>query len=336
MTNHTTPSPGSERRIPVVVHVDAPPGRDMRIVEETLAPIGARLVPVDPRTEDDLIAACRDADALMVSSSKITRRVIEALERAKVIVRTGVGYDVIDLPAATERGIAVCNIPDYCTEEVANHALALLLAVNRRLMQLDAVIRSGGWRGGPVGAVGPLYGQTAGIIGYGRIGRAMAARCRALGMRVIAADPYTGPPDDGDRIVPLDELLAEADFVSVHCLLNEETYHLIDEAALRRMKPSAILVNTARGPIVDQEALARALREGWIAGAGVDVLEQEPPAGELALRSLPNVVLTPHVAFYSDLSDPRLRRRATEEVVAALSGRRPPGILNPEVWKDEG
>jgi D-3-phosphoglycerate dehydrogenase len=254
-----------------VVHTAAGFVRDWQLEREALAAIGARFEPVTAESEDELIAACRTADAIIVVRERFTRRVIEALERARVIVRSGVGYDVIDVPAATERGIAVCTIPDYCTQEVANHALALLLAVNRRLRELDAAVRAGRWRGGDLPSIGPLYGQTVGIVGYGRIGRAMAARCRALGLRVLAADPYTGPPDADDRIVPLDELLAEADYVSIHCLLNEETRGLIDERALRRMKPTAILVNTARGPIVDQRALTRALREGWIAGAGLDV-----------------------------------------------------------------
>ena len=318
----------------LVVHTDAPLAGDWTIETEVLNTIGARFVPTRAATEDELIANARDADALIVIAARITRRVIEALTKARVIVRTGVGYDTIDIPAAAERGIAVCNIPDYCTDEVANHALALLLAVNRRLLQQDAHVRAGGWRGGPLAPMGSLYGETVGIVGYGRIGRAMAARCRVLGLRVLAADPYAGPPAADDQIVPLDELLAAADYVSIHCLLNEETYGLIGEAALRRMKPTAILVNTARGPIVDQRALTRALREGWIAGAGLDVLEQEPPVPDEPLPSLPNVLVTPHTAYYSDASSLRLKQRVAQEVVCALSGRRPPGLLNPEVWRE--
>ncbi len=325
--------PDDRNPTPIVVHTDAAPNGDWLVETEALAAIGARFVPTRAANEDELIANARDADALVVTAARITRRVIASLRRAKLIVRTGVGYDVIDVPAATEHGIAVSNIPDYCTEEVANHALALLLAVNRRLLQLDALVRSGGWRGATLAPMGALYGQTAGIIGYGRIGRAMARRCRALGMRVLAADPYAGPPDGDDRIVLLDELLVEADYISIHCLLNEETQGLIGEAALRCMKPTAILVNTARGPIVDQRALVQALTEGWIAGAGIDVQEQEPPPSDEPLRKLPNVVLTPHAAYYSDESAVRLKHRVAEEVIAALTGRRPPHILNPEVWR---
>ncbi|MFN8557328.1 MAG: NAD(P)-dependent oxidoreductase, partial [Dehalococcoidia bacterium] len=190
-----------------VIHSDAAPTADWGIETAALAAIGARFVPTLAADEDELIANLRDADAIVVGLARITRRVIAALTRAKVIVRYGVGYDSVDIVAATERGIGVCNVPDYCTEEVANHALALLLAVNRRLAEWDTLVRTGGWRGGAPPPVGPLYGQTAGIVGYGRIGRAMAARCRALGMRVIAADPYAGPPDADDRIVPLAELV---------------------------------------------------------------------------------------------------------------------------------
>lgn len=318
----------------LVVHTDAAPGADWRIETDALAAAGARFVPPRAASEDELIANVRDADALVVGLARVSRRVIGALTRAKVIVRYGVGYDTVDIPAATERGIAVCNIPDYCTEEVANHALALLLAANRRIVQQDAHVRGGGWRGGPLAPMGSLYGETAGIVGYGRIGRAMAARCRALGMRVLAADPYAGPPDADDRLVPLDELLAAADYVSVHCLLNDETLGLIGEAALRRMKPTAILVNTARGPIVDQRALTRALAEGWIAGAGLDVLEQEPPASDEPLRKLPNVVLTPHTAYFTDASSLRLKQRVAEEVICALTGRRPPHLLNRGAWRE--
>lgn len=323
---------GADRYL--VVHTDAAPTADWSIETEALRAIGARFVPARAANEDELIANVRDADALVVGLANVTRRVIEELARARVIVRYGVGYDSVDIAAATERGIAVCNIPDYCTEEVANHALALLLAVNRRILQQDAHVRAGGWRGGALAPVGSLYGETAGIVGYGRIGRAMAARCRALGMRVLAADPYAGPADADDRIVPLDELVAEADYLSIHCLLNEETRGLIDESALRRMKPTAILVNTARGPIVDQRALTRALTEGWILGAGLDTLEQEPPASDEPLRKLPNVVLTPHTAYYTDASSLRLKQRVAEEVTAALAGQRPPHILNPQVLRD--
>ena len=298
-----------------------------------LKAIGATLVKADPKTEDELIAVGHDADALIVLGEQITPRVIEHLDKAKIIVRSGVGYDVINVPAATARGIAVCYVPDYCTEEVANHALALLLAVNRKVVTLNELVRSGSWRGASLAPMGSLYGETAGIVGYGRIGRAMAHRCRALGMKVIVADPYVTQTDADDELVPLDKLVEQADYISVHCLLNDETRSLINEERLRRMKPTAIVVNTARGPIVHQPSIIKAVQEGWIAGAGLDVQENEPPKAGEALLSLPNVVLTPHSAYYTDASAVRLRQRVVQEVIDVLSGVRPRGLLNTEIWE---
>lgn len=317
----------------VVVHTDAAPNGDWTIETQDLQAAGARFVPTRSASEDELAANVRDADAVVVGLAQVTPKVIEAMTRARVIVRYGVGYDSVNIPAATARGIPVCNVPDYCTDEVANHALALLLAVNRRIIQLDAHVKGGGWRGGALAPMGCLTGETAGIVGYGRIGRAMAARCRALGMQVIAADPYAGPPDANDRIVPIDELVTTADYISIHCLLNDDTRALINEDRLRRMKPTALLINTARGPIVDQRAVTKALSENWIAGAGLDTLELEPPVDDEPLRGLANVILTPHTAFFSDPSSLRLKHRVAEAVIEALQGRRPPHMLNPEVWK---
>ena len=313
----------------LVVHTDAAPHADYSTETERLAAIGARFVPTRAANEDELIANTRAADALCVTSARITRRVIEHLERCRVIVRYGVGFDVVDVDAATEHGIMVCTMPDFCTEEVANHALMLLLACNRRLITLHQKLREGAWGRPELREIGPLYGETLGIVGYGRIGRALARRGRVLGMRIIAADPYTTePPEADDRILPLDEVLAQADYVSVHTPLNAETRGLINERALRLMRPHAYLINTSRGPVVDQAALIRALGEGWIAGAGLDVMEQEPPGPDDPLLALPNVVLTPHAAFYSEASIQRQHERAAENVICALTGICPPGLLN--------
>jgi D-3-phosphoglycerate dehydrogenase len=313
----------------LVVHTDAAPHADFSIETERLAAIGARFVPTRAANEDELIANTRAADALCVTSARITRRVIEHLERCRVIVRYGVGFDVVDVDAATEHGIMVCTMPDFCTEEVANHALMLLLACNRRLITLHEKLREGNWGRPALRQIGPLYGETLGIVGYGRIGRAMARRGRVLGMRIIAADPYTTePPEADDRILPLDDVLAQADYLSVHTPLNAETRGLINERALRLMRPHAYLINTSRGPVVDQAALIRALREGWIAGAGLDVMEHEPPSPDDPLLALPNVVLTPHAAFYSEASIQRQHERAAENVICALTGVCPPGLLN--------
>lgn len=319
----------------LVVHTDAAPHADYSIETERLAAIGARFLPTQAANEDELIANTRAADALCVTSARITRRVIEHLERCRVIVRYGVGFDVVDVEAATERGIMVCTMPDFCTEEVANHALLLLLACNRRLIPLHDKLRTGVWGRAELRQIGPLYGETLGIVGYGRIGRAMARRGRALGMRVVAADPYTkDPPEGDDRILPLDQVLAQADYVSLHTPLNTETRGLIGARELRLMRPHAYLINTSRGPVVDQAALVTALREGWIAGAGLDVLEMEPPQPDDPLLSLPNVVLTPHAAYYSEASVQRQHERAAENVICALTGVCPPGLLNTSVWSE--
>ena len=311
--------------------------RDYSACQAALASVPAQLEPLSfTRQEDDIIERARDADALIVSSSPITRRVMSALKRLKVVVRTGVGYDVIDVPAATDLGIIVVNIPDLWTREVANHALSLLLAWNRRIPTLYNEVKAGVWQSQASGPVGALHGETVGIIGFGNIGRAFARRVAALETHVIAYDPYV---DDAqfvalgvERVFSLGELAARSDYVSVHCLLNAEPRHLIDEAFLRQMKPTACLINTSRGPVVDEQALIRALRERWIAGAALDVQEREPPAPDNPLSRLENVILTPHAAYYSAAAVAQVPQRCGEEVARALAGQRPLHVVNPEVY----
>jgi D-3-phosphoglycerate dehydrogenase len=317
-----------------VVHTDARDPAEYPVERDLLAAFGAELVATNAQDEEGLIAATRDADAILVVRAQLTRRVIENLRRCRLILRKGVGYDTIDVAAATEHGIPVCTLPDIWTDEVANHTLALLLGCNRRLLTLDRAMRSGGWRSFSQTHTGQLRGETLGIIGLGRIGSAVARRVLPFGMEVIAYDPYIAepPPDTGARLVPaLEALLSASDYVSVHTPLAPDTFHLIGEAQLRQMKPTAYLINTARGPIIDEAALVRALREGWIAGAGIDAFEQEPPAPSDPLLTLDNVILTPHNAFYSDPAVARMHRRSAEEVIEALSGRWPSGLLNTEL-----
>ena len=244
------------------------------------------------------------------------------------------GVDVIDVEAATELGIAVVCVPDLWIREVANHAMALLLACNRRLLLLDSAVRSGDWLPIIPPPVGSIHGETLGIVGLGRIGRALASRATAFELRVIAYDPFL-PPDAfeqaGVEAVSFDELLRRSDYVSVHSPKPEDTTHLFDEGALRRMKPTAYLVNTSRGPIVDQAALARALREGWIAGAALDVLRSEPPPSDEPLLKMDNVILTPHTSYYSDAAVRELPVRCGQEVARVLTGRMPLNLFNPEV-----
>ncbi|MGH7386024.1 MAG: C-terminal binding protein [Candidatus Rokuibacteriota bacterium] len=285
---------------------------------------------------DEVIARTRDADALIISSSPVTRRVLEALEGLKAVMRTGVGYDVIDVAAATALGVVVINVPDVWIREVANHALALLLAWNRKIVTLDREVRSGAWSSRVPGAVtGSLHGETVGIVGLGNIGSAFARRVAALETRVIACDPYV---DDarfralGVERVTREELAARSDYVSVHTLLNVETRGLIDDAFLRGMKPTACLINTSRGPVVDEGALARALQDGRLAGAALDVFEEEPLGADSPLRRMDNVILTPHAAYFSSPALAQVPGRCGEEIARALTKERPLHVVNPEVY----
>src|SRR5712691_8818452 len=286
--------------------------------------------------EAEVIERTHDADGLIVSASPITRQVMSALKNLKVVVRTGVGYDVIDVPAATELGVVVVNIPDLWIREVANHALALLLAWNRKIVTLDKEVRSGVWNSRVPGpTTGSLHGETVGIVGLGNIGSAFARRVAAFETHVIACDPYV---DDahfarlGVERVSLDALAARSDYVSVHTLLNDETRHLIGEAFFRRMKPTAILINTSRGPVVDEKALTRALQDKRLAGAALDVWEQEPVAADNPLLKMDNVIATPHAAYFSTPAVAQVPRRCGEEIARVLTGQRPLNVVNPEIY----
>jgi D-3-phosphoglycerate dehydrogenase len=311
--------------------------RDYADCQAALAPVPARMTALPfIGTEDEMIAKTRDADALVTSASPVTRGVMSALEGLKVVARTGVGYDVIDVPAATELGVIVVNIPDIWVREVANHALALLLAWNRKIVALDRQVHAGVWSAGVPGErTGSLHGETVGIVGLGNIGSAFARRVAALETKVIACDPYV---DDarfaalGVERVTLEALAERSDYVSVHTLLNAETHHLIGEAFFRRMKPTAILINTSRGPVVDEVALAQALRDKRLAGAALDVWEQEPVAADNPLIKMDNVIATPHAAYFSSPAVAQVPRRCGEEVARVLTGQRPLNVVNPEVY----
>jgi D-3-phosphoglycerate dehydrogenase len=311
--------------------------RDFADCQAALAEVPARVTSLPfLGTEDEMIARTRDADALVTSSSTVTRGVMGALEGLKVVARTGVGYDVIDVRAATQLGVVVVNIPDIWVREVANHALALLLAWNRKIITLDRQVHAGVWSAGVPGErTGALHGETVGIVGLGNIGSAFARRVAAFETKVIAHDPYV---DDarfaalGVERVSLEALAERADYVSVHTLLNEGTRHLIGEAFFRRMKPTAILINTSRGPVVDEAALAKALAEKRLAGAALDVWEQEPIAADNPLLRMDNVIATPHAAYFSTAAVAQVPRRCREELARALTGRRPLNVVNPEVY----
>lgn len=283
------------------------------------------------RTEAEVADACRDAVGLLVQYAPITRAVLAALPRCRVVVRYGVGTDTVDVDAATDLGVAVCNVPDYGVEEVSDHALALLLALGRRVVTLDRAVRGGDWSLASSPDIRRLRGRVLGLVGLGRIGRAVARKALALGFEVVAHDPVVAEPPAGVRQVGLDELLAGSDFVSLHAPLVPATRHLIDDAALRRMRPGAFLVNTARGGLVDTDALARALADGRLAGAGIDVLETEPIAPGHPLLEQPNCLLTPHAGWFSQDAFAELKAKAAQEAVAVVSGAAPRYCLNPRV-----
>ncbi|MHB8909933.1 MAG: phosphoglycerate dehydrogenase [Syntrophales bacterium] len=284
-----------------------------------------------PRSEDELIELLRGVDGVIVSSDPFTARVLEASPQLKVISRTGVGYDAIDLKAATARGIIVCNTPGVNRHAVAEWTFALMLSCSRKLKENQAEVRSGGWtRHEGI----DLAGKTLGIVGLGTIGKEVAQRANAFEMRILACDVIRDTQfAEAHHVVfvPLDELLRESDFVSLHTFLNDKTRHLINAERLSLMKPTAFLVNTARGGIIDTEALVRALTEKKIAGAALDVYEGEPLRADSPLRAMDNVTLSPHVGGVTTDARQLSGTNAAENLICGLKGERPPGILNPEV-----
>jgi D-3-phosphoglycerate dehydrogenase / 2-oxoglutarate reductase len=296
------------------------------------------------RTEEDLIALLHDADGAQVGTMPLTsRHVLESCPKLKVVSRMGVGVDSIDLEAATELGVLACNVPGVNTAEVADHAVAMLLALTRRMVDTVRTTREGAWSSDGrltvnyMQTVRRIAGHTVGIIGFGNIGRAFAMRIRGFGpSQIIACDPYveqTTADLYGVKLVGRDELLQSADYISVHTSLTNETRHIIDEAALKLMKPTALLVNTSRGPVVDGSALAAALETGGIEAAALDVTEVEPLDSQDPLLSLPNIIVTPHLAGFSPTFLEECPIRQAENIILALTGKPPHGLANPEVIK---
>jgi D-3-phosphoglycerate dehydrogenase len=303
---------------------------------EALAPIDAEIFEIPAGSEEDFVAAARQADALYAKGRPITKRMIDGLERCKIIALGSVGVDSVDVAAATERGIPVTNCPDTFIEEVADHAMTLILATHRRLIVQDRLVREGRWaEGRPMLSQFPrLRGMTLGLIAFGHVARAVAERAKPFGLHVIAYDPYIEEivmVERGVEPVSLPELLARADIVSMHSPATDSANRMIREEHLRQMKKSAIYVSTGRGPTTDEAALIKALDEGWIAGAGLDVLEKEPPGGNNPLLKMDKVVLTAHVASATARFDPARRRRVGLELSLVLSGKWPMSCVNPAV-----
>lgn len=295
-------------------------------VEKVLRPLGARLSLSASSAASDILAVARDADALLVCYAKLPGDLIRELTRCKVIGRTGLGVDNIDLAAARERKITVTYVPDYCMDEVSDHAMALLLALARKVPYANSLVQSGRWEMAAVAPIHRLKGRTLGLVGFGNIPRALAPKAKAFGLRVLAYDPFVARDvfaSLGVDGVSLDELLASSDFVSVHAPLTPQTRGLIDASALAKMKPGALIINTARGPLVDEKALIAALDSGRLGGAALDVLETEPPPKDSPLTGRPNLVLTPHTAFYSVEALEELQAKCATDVARVLSGQPP-------------
>jgi D-3-phosphoglycerate dehydrogenase len=313
--------------------------------DELLTKLGAEVEKIFCATEEELISACSEADAAIALGIRITPgyifslKVIENLNKCRLIALTGIGYDNVDISAATEKGICVANVPYYCLEEVSDHAMALILACARKFYQLLPDIKSGKWstQADYLSALKPLHrlsGQTLGLIGFGNIARTLVPKARAFGFRIIAYAPHVPSilfETFKVESVGLDQLLGESDFVSMHTTLTSGNKHVMGLPQFKKMKPTAYFINTARGELVDERALYTALSEGLIAGAGLDVLESEPPGLDNPLLKLSNVLITGHFAYYSEESREELFRWPWEEVARVLQGEWPQGLVNPQV-----
>lgn len=323
-----------EQNLPLVVHIDAKES-SLELERVALSGIDCEIVSIAISSEGEIIEAVKNATVILNDHSPVTQAMIDQLTNCKLIIRYGHGYDTVDVDACTEAGIIVTNIAGSTSEEVSNHALALLMASARELKRMDLATTSGRW--GEVysrSILKHIYGETVGIVGFGWIGRAMARKCKALGMRVLVNDPYVGEHlaiEYGVEFVSKSDLLEHSDYVTLHVPHLGNTHHYIDADALDRMKTSSYLINTSRGPVVDEQALISAMKSNKIAGAGIDVFEQEPLSVDNPLLNMENVICTPHVAGSSKIGWEIIRRRAGEEAARVLRGERPHIVVNPEV-----
>jgi D-3-phosphoglycerate dehydrogenase len=310
---------------------------DNDIERAILELVGAEIVALQAKSEDDLLPHMGDCDAVMNQYERVGAKAIAAMKRCKVIARYGIGVDIVDVEAATARGILVTNVRDYCTEEVADHAIALWLALTRKLIQYDRATHQGIWHWKAARPVPRLRGRTMGIVSFGHIGQAIAERAHAFGVSIVVYDPYLSADfvkGKGAEQVSKDALLERADAIMMQVPMTKETRHFLGPEELTRVKPGVIIVNTGRGPTVDNKALYDALVSGRVAGAGLDDPEEEPAKRKHwdpkhnPLFSLPNVIVTPHVAYYSEESIRLARETAASEVARVLTGERPKNPVN--------
>ena len=302
-----------------------------------LEPVNAELVLADCSTEQEVAEACKDADGVITRMAPVGGEAIEMMANCRIISRYGVGVDNVDVAAATAKCIIVANVRGYCNEDVSDHALALLLSCVRKTVRRDKQVRAGAW---DIAAADPIWrvaGKTLGLVGFGAIAQTLHRKLGGFALgAVLAFDPYVSSEDMGKarvRKVELDELLKESDYICLHAPLTDETHHIIGREQFAMMKPTAILVNTSRGPLVDPDALYDALKNGQINSAGIDVYEPEPPHSDCKLFGLDNVVLTDHAGWYSQESQLTLQQITARNVALVLAGKPPLFCVNPEVLK---
>ncbi len=307
---------------------------DLSIEHGIFTPLGINFTGAQCKSEDDVLRVAEDADAIITGYGPLSKKVINSLQRCKIISMNGAGYDNVDVEAATDAGILLVNCPAYCFEEVADHTMAMILSCARGIFQYDRRIRNKIWDYKSAGPRERIRDSVLGLIGFGRVAQAVAARARSFGMKVVASDPFL--PDEffksqGVQPATKQETLAAADYLSIHVPLTKDTYKSIGSKELSCMKRSAFVVNASRGHVIDEKALYEALKSGLVRGAALDVLEQEPPDFDNPLLSLDNFLVTPHAAFYSEDAMAEVRTRSAQEVVKVFKGELPAYIVNTKV-----
>jgi len=309
---------------------------DVDVERSIIEGAGFELVAAQCKSEEELIEVAHDADAVICQYARVGEKTINAFTNCRLIARYGIGVDIVDVEAATRRNILVTNIPDYCVDEVGDHAMAMLLTLVRKLRTYDKATRAGIWCWQAAQPIHRMRGSILGFLAFGKIARAIAERAKPFGVRMIAYDPYVAAEDFalyGVTPVSFDKIIERSDYFMVQMPLTAETRGIIGEAEFKKMKPSALLINTSRGPLVDNAALYRALKEGWISAAAIDDTVEEPAKKrdwqpDNPLFQLDNIIITPHSAYYSEESIEEARRRASEEVVRVLSGNPPLSPVN--------
>lgn len=309
------------------------------IEQEMIEGAGLEFARFQNKDADAIVRNCGDAAGIITAYGQFTAAVFAGLPNLQVVSRTGVGVDTVDVPAATEAGVAVCNVPGYATEVVSDHAIAMTLAILRRLPELNANVHAGKWDYEDCRPMGQVFGRTFGVVGMGDIGRAVARKAHGLGFEVICWSHSLVPGrrmPEGYEVVTYDELLKRSDVVSFHTALVPATHHLLNADNIGLLKPGCIVVNTSRGAVVDTAAVAAALKAGKLWGAGIDVFEEEPIAADDPLLSAPRALLTPHAAYWSEESGVELRRRTTQNAIDVVLGREPHDCLNKQVFDANG